>query len=302
LATEQKDGFLDSLGHTVKSSGVRPWVNPLVQHNGHVTKIHRFNVLFSGLDWVPNFEKTRWFLVLRLKAPDGNGLNKLLHVCNIAIQEYGQPSLYAKAVERKKPKKTRGPGKYGRMANRRGSELKMDWSSMQDLSNAFHISIAWTLESPNQYLLDETKSFATEQLGEVKTLAVEVEEIKAKLGNVVTSIPLQKNLVEGKGLFGFWYQEQKRNFMDRKDNAITCSEPTKTFMMGRDHLFGAQSWEPWFIYRKYALSAASEPHPIFRTSKFPFSSIFIRVLFLAPWFKNQDDSLQRAEAQRAVTH
>jgi hypothetical protein len=79
----------------------------------------------------------------------------------------------------------------------------MDWTGMHDFSNAFHISIAWTLEQPDQDLLDVTKSVATDQLKAAREVAVKVEEIKAKVGNVVTNIPLPKNMVEGKGLFGF---------------------------------------------------------------------------------------------------
>jgi len=186
FATEQKDAFLASLQYAIKSSGIRP-----------------FHVLFSDLDWVPNFEKTRWFLVLRLQVPNGDGLNKLLHVCNNSVQEYGQPPLYAKAIERKTPKKTPGKAKYGSAVARRGSESKTDWSGMQDLSNAFHISIAWTLEPPTQDLVDVTKSVAAEQLGEVRKISLAVEELKAKIGNLVTGLRLQKSVAEQNGLFGF---------------------------------------------------------------------------------------------------
>ena len=68
---------------------------------------YRFEVAFSSLDWVPNFEKNRWFLVLRVKVPENNGLNKLLHVSNTVVQEYGQAPLYVEASPRTAPKHKR---------------------------------------------------------------------------------------------------------------------------------------------------------------------------------------------------
>lgn len=167
----------------------------------HVTDLYRFEVGFCGLDWVPNFEKTRWFVVLRLNVPNGNGLNKLLHVCNSTVQQHGQPPLYAKLSE--EPAKKKESVSNARTKGRRGSELKTDWSSMQEMSAAFHISIAWSLEPPSQDLLDITNMTTTDQLGLLQKIEVKVEDVKAKLGNVVTGIQLRKNVVEAKGLFGF---------------------------------------------------------------------------------------------------
>ena len=69
------------------------------------------------------------------------------------------------------------------------------------MSSAFHISIAWTLESPSQQLLKAT-GITTHLLEEAKKISFRVEEIKAKVGNVVTNIRLQRNIVEGNSLFG----------------------------------------------------------------------------------------------------
>jgi len=181
FATEQKGGFLASLEQALKSSGIRP-----------------FDFHFSNLDWVPNFEKTRWFLVLRIESPTGDGMNKLLHVSNKVVQEHGQPPLYAQENTPQKASHGNGAKKI-----RRASDAKMDWTGMQDLSKAFHISIAWTLEPPDEELVEATKFIATQQLKETKSIAIKVEEIKAKIGNVVTNIRLHKNIVEGKSLFGF---------------------------------------------------------------------------------------------------
>jgi hypothetical protein len=164
-----------------------------------VTDICRFNVKFSGLDWVPNFEKTRWFLVLRLQEPELNGLNKLLYVSNKVVQEYDQPPLYAKVQDERastktKTKKSQHP--------RRGSESRMDWSGIQQVSDAFHISIAWTLERPSVELLAATKTIVADEFDDVKKISFMVEEMKAKVGNVVTNIRLPRNVVEEKALWG----------------------------------------------------------------------------------------------------
>lgn len=168
---------------------------------GHVTDYFSFDVLFSSLDWVPNFEKKRWFLVLRTEIPELNDLNKLLHISNKIVQEYGQPPLYAKASEASR--KTLNTGHGSNNAPRQSSQLKVDWTGMEDVSDAFHVSIAWTLEPPSQGLLEITNALATDRSADLKQFTVTVEEIKAKIGNVVTGIRLRKGVSEGNGLFGF---------------------------------------------------------------------------------------------------
>ena len=73
---------------------------------------------------------------------------------------------------------------------------------MQDASDAFHISIAWALEPPSNQMLDATRSVAMDQFEEVKKALLKVEGIKAKVGNVVTSIRLHRTVVEGESMFG----------------------------------------------------------------------------------------------------
>jgi hypothetical protein len=203
FATEQKDAFLSSLEHALESSGIRPLSRAPFQL-WHVTNFTSFDVHFSGLGWVPNFEKTRWFLVLHLIVPDSGGhanvLNKMLFVCNKTVLAYGQPPLYAQATTSMKIENSRN---HRSTPIRRRSESKLDWSGMQDVSEAFHISIAWTLQAPSPNLLEVTKSMANGQLKDMRDIAVKVQEIKAKIGNAVTNILLHKNVVEGKGLFGF---------------------------------------------------------------------------------------------------
>ncbi|TVY19212.1 U6 snRNA phosphodiesterase, partial [Lachnellula arida] len=187
FGTGQKDDFVTSLETAIKSSGIRP-----------------FDFAFSGLDWVANFENTRWFLVLRIQKAEFDSLNKLLHVCNAAVQDYGQPPLYAKASTTatsgntakspKWPKKETSKNRYS---------AKAYWSNLQDVSEAFHISIAWTLGSPSEDLLALTKSVATDDFQDVAQTRVNIQEIKAKVGNAVTNMPLHTNIQEATGLFSF---------------------------------------------------------------------------------------------------
>jgi hypothetical protein len=153
-----------------------------------------------GLDWVPNFEKTRWFLVLRVSAPGTDGLNKLLHVTNRVVQEHGQPPLYIKVANEEisfpPPESVRSSSTPVR------GEQNVEWEGMQDVSDAFHISIAWSLGPPSSDLLTATKSMAMNQLEDVKKMLIRVEEMKTKVGNVVTNVRLPRNVSERNGLLG----------------------------------------------------------------------------------------------------
>ncbi|KAG0651202.1 U6 snRNA phosphodiesterase [Hyphodiscus hymeniophilus] len=181
FSTEVKDAFVTSLECSIKSSGVRP-----------------FNVAVADLDWVSNLEKTRWFLVLRLHEPPSNSLNKVLHISNKVVQEYGQPTLYATPPEihvRKSKSK-------GSRASQSDLDIKMDWDAMQNVSDAFHVSIAWMLERPSFELMATTKSLFTDGFGNMDELSFRAEEVKAKVGNLVTSIPLPGKVFEEKALWG----------------------------------------------------------------------------------------------------
>ena len=122
--------------------------------------------------------------MLRLRRPDFDGLNKLLHLSNKVVQEYGQPALYTKIP-----------------LNTKKSPSAL-WAGMEDLSDAFHISIAWTLTSPDSDLLKLTKTVATDHMKGLDQIQIEIGELKSKVGNVVTNIPLPKAVSVGKGLFG----------------------------------------------------------------------------------------------------
>jgi len=175
----EKDEFVDSLGRVLKVSGVRP-----------------FDITFTGVKWVSNFEKTRWFLVLSIPKPESDGLNKLLHVCNSVVKQYGQPPLYPKPptgpafTPRKKQHKRSSQENSRAPYNKIHSN--MDWTDMQDATDTLHISLAWTLQNPSKDLLELTDTVAKDHLKLLQEIEVRVNEIKCKVGNIVTSMPLPR--------------------------------------------------------------------------------------------------------------
>ncbi|PBP22459.1 hypothetical protein BUE80_DR006667 [Diplocarpon rosae] len=184
FVASQKDEFVDSLCRAIQVSGVRP-----------------FDISFDGLEWVANFEGTRWFLVLRIPQPRDDGLNKLLFICNSTVQQFGQPPLYPKpptepSLTAFQKEEHRRPVKNKR-SRPCSTPLKPDWSDMQDATAAFHISLAWTLEQPSRELLELTKTIPRNHLRDMKQIQVQIEEIKCKVGNNVTSMSLPRNIFEG---------------------------------------------------------------------------------------------------------
>ncbi|CAL3972435.1 unnamed protein product [Diplocarpon coronariae] len=179
----QKADFVDSLSRAMKASGIRP-----------------FDISFDGLKWVANFEGTRWFLVLRIPRPRDDGLNKLLFVCNSIVRQYGQPPLYPKPPTEPSTITFKKEEQCRPMKNKRSrpslAHMKPDWSDMQDATAAFHISLAWTLGKPSQELLELTKTVTENHLNEIQQFQVQIEEIKCKVGNNVSSMSLPRNILE----------------------------------------------------------------------------------------------------------
>lgn len=135
---------------------------------------------------------------MRIRKPDADGLNKLLHTCNSTAQEYDQPVLYAKIIDHK-AKTT--PGKSPR-GKRLKSQQRTDWSSIQDVSDAFHMSIAWTLSAPSQELLRLTETVVNDHFEKITRIPIKISEMRSKIGNIVTNLPLPSSVLEGKSLFG----------------------------------------------------------------------------------------------------
>lgn len=155
LKTEHKDDFFNSLREAISSSGAR-----------------EFETSFERLQWHPNEDRTRWFLVLRVLDED-DALLKLLRTCNSVAVEYGQPKLY-------EDDDVHGGG-------RRPSR------QTPKISEKFHISIAWSLEEPpssGRTIAGETACDARDLPPAVHSLRVPFGEVKVRIGQDVTSMPL----------------------------------------------------------------------------------------------------------------
>ena len=155
LRTEQKDEFFLSLKDAISSSGARA-----------------FETSFEQLQWHPNEDRTRWFLVLRVTDED-DALFKLLRTCNSVAAKYGQPKLY-------EDDDAHGGG-------------KRTPKQMSKVSEKFHISIAWSLEEPPSSLrtiAGETACTTMDLPPAVRSLRVPFGEVKVRIGQDVTSMPL----------------------------------------------------------------------------------------------------------------
>ncbi|KAJ5114493.1 hypothetical protein NUU61_000252 [Penicillium alfredii] len=163
LRTEQRALFTETLQNTIRDSHISP-----------------FEVVPDSLDWVSNYEQTRWFLVLRVRKPANDGLNRLLRVSNDSLALFDQPPLY------QDPRPSR--------ASARGQDSGL----CPDSSHYFHISLAWNLSDPSSSARDRV---ASTDLRPLRELRVRFSSVKAKIGNHVASIPLPTAVPDG-GLRG----------------------------------------------------------------------------------------------------
>lgn len=146
-----------------------------------------------GLEWVANYEKTRWFLVLKLERAPQNGLNKLLHLSNQTVADLGQPPLYTDLAQysadgqtRKRQAGGRGRSKETTGAVASSSLSRSEPSTKIDFSSSFHVSIGWTLGVPAQGLRERLNATGIES----QALTVDVNTVKVKVGNGITAISL----------------------------------------------------------------------------------------------------------------
>ena len=144
------------------------------------------------MDWVSNSEKSRWFLVLRLKRAPGDYLNKLLRAANATALQFEQAPLYKAALERNV---SDHPGVE--LTIQRERPLRDIRDHETDLSANFHISIAWSLDGPQA---NET----TDLVGtsSVVNIAASFAVVKVKTGNNIHSIPLQAAQRDSQGYLG----------------------------------------------------------------------------------------------------
>lgn len=148
LETDQRDQFLHAVQDAIEQYGARTFI-----------------VTAKEVAWASNFDKTRWFLVLRLSTPENDDLNRLLKACNACAREYGQPELY----------------KQDRMSD---VDPNKTGAGMDD---RFHISIAWTLEKPDTH---DSRSTSSHEASGLYTEALSFTTVKLKIGNAVHDISL----------------------------------------------------------------------------------------------------------------
>jgi U6 snRNA phosphodiesterase len=185
LRTEQRASFLEKLENAVGGSNVTP-----------------FQLHVAGLDWVPNSEKTRWFLVLKLKRPENDGLNLLLAVTNSVVRHLGLEMLYTdqdaegdEALEKecvdRLPADKRGL--KDRKQRRQGATVPAD------RTGNFHFSLAWQLEEPSKASIE-----SADALEPVKRLNISCGLVKIKIGNTIHDIPLPDGALTAHCLGNMW--------------------------------------------------------------------------------------------------
>lgn len=201
LTTADKDDFLQDLLSTIKGSNINP-----------------FELAIRNVEWHRTEESGRSFLVLRLEhcSPDsdpdsGPGptaknknpeLTELLRRCNQTATRYGQPALYGWASDG--DPSTTNPEET---ANTAAANKDNNTPNKPSVGDAFHISLAWSFSKPTEELKEvtrqvfgvlSTKATAADteerkplsEKNPYKEAIVRVDSIKAKIGNIVTHIPL----------------------------------------------------------------------------------------------------------------
>ncbi len=135
--------------------------------------VKAFKAILRDVIWHPNEISTRWFLVLRLQSSSTPELTKLLDLSNSIALEFGQPLLYS------------------------------DDHRLAKASNEhFHISIAWSLQSPVSDTPKTTNSTEDNRsshkfnipdsaLNSLASLSLTFSEVKVRIGQDVHPIPLK---------------------------------------------------------------------------------------------------------------
>ena len=165
VKTEHRDLFLDTLKRCLRRAAVRS-----------------FSFDFQGLKWVPNFERNRWFLVLSIKRPAQDELNRLLYACNEAAGRCGHPALYS-GGEGDGPMSENDP-----TSPPKDKQKQQHHGQMADHSAYFHISIAWNLIEPDPEWISVVQDIDVSKY--MSSPKATFDAVKVKIGNVVHSIVL----------------------------------------------------------------------------------------------------------------
>ena len=178
LQTDQRTTFQEMFQDSIRETRVRP-----------------FHASIAGIGWVPNFDRSRWFLVLRLGKPAGDELNRLLFASNECVKSFGLRTLYD---EGGKDCLNSSPTASESTSSAKERDKKGHGTSpSSDRTTSFHISIAWQLDEPT-YRQKEIQ-IGEERLGMAVGLKIDFNCVKLKIGNAVVDIPLFVNLEDGTG-------------------------------------------------------------------------------------------------------
>ncbi|PKY05968.1 hypothetical protein P168DRAFT_326267 [Aspergillus campestris IBT 28561] len=150
LRTEQRQSFMTVFQTAIQKS--------------HIEAV---TTTVETLDCVSNFDKTRWFYVLRVSRPADDSLNRLLGLSNRYLALFDQPPLYANSTD--------------------GDRKQVSGEPSGDYSRCFHISLAWSLTEPSLEARERIASMDLRSLGEIE---VRFDCVKAKIGNQISSISL----------------------------------------------------------------------------------------------------------------
>ena len=135
--------------------------------------------------------------MLKLEKAPQNGLNKLLHLLNQTVTDYGQPPLYTDSLQTPVDgqSRKRQAGNVGRRKETRRAASSFSISGMRthidmDMSSSFHISIGWTLGAPPQGLRERLDSTGID----LQAIKLDVNTVKVKIGNGITAISLANKI------------------------------------------------------------------------------------------------------------
>ena len=172
LTSANKDAFLARAVRAIRRAGAVP-----------------FAIAPRGLAWYHSPDSNRTFLVLRVAVVDpepgdnndnDNELSWLLARCNAVAGAFGQPELYAAPTDQDQDQ------------------------DRERTTDAFHASIAWTLGNPTsresglddsqvgQLLLagGEDPDVDDDEIRGITDWRIDVDSVKIKIGNVVTSVDI----------------------------------------------------------------------------------------------------------------
>ena len=160
LTTENKDKFEMDLTDAIQGA-----------------KVPAFEVVPRALRWVSNFDESRYFLILTLTKPANNELQRLLTACNRIVKEYNLQELYAADQA----------GSVGVPTSQKAEEECLSTTTKFQDDDKFHISIGWTLQTPEIFEYLESS-----YPGYIASLGIEFSTAQLKIGNQITAIHLDK--------------------------------------------------------------------------------------------------------------